>query len=164
MIKYFYTFFIITLILTLNGCSASGHHFEQFETPEKNYASVYFYRPEKFIGGAVPINIMEDINSADPNKKKFMAGIITIGKLRNNSYFNIKTIPGEHKFTTNWFFNPFIFRLNANQVYCIKTEHTLISHFFSSRPPLKLIPKEVCEKEIKKTKLMTEEDMNNFFY
>jgi len=163
-VKFASLIFISINILMLYGCSATGPKFQQFDEPNKESALVYFYRPSKFLGGGTTINIMEKVEPGKENDKSNFNGISTVGKLRNNSYFKVEISPSEHKFTTNWIFDPIIISMNPNEIYCIKTEPTFSSHFFSSHPPLKLITKEICNEEIKNTKQMTEKDLGNFFY
>jgi len=163
-VKFASLIFISINILMLYGCSATGPKFQQFDEPNKESALVYFYRPSKFLGGGTTINIMEKVEPGKENDKSNFSGISTVGKLRNNSYFKVEISPSEHKFTTNWMFDPIIISMNPNEIYCIKAERTFASYFFSSYTPIKLITKETCNEEIKNTKQMTEKDLGDSFY
>ena len=73
---------ITTSIIFLAGCAASGQPFSGFITPQKGNGSVYVYRPEAFVGGAVGFNIKAD---DEP-----------IGILRNGGYLYKELPTGTH--------------------------------------------------------------------
>ena len=46
------------MLLTLSACA--GHGFEGMEKPEKDGAIVYYYRPWRFTGAALPLDVREN--------------------------------------------------------------------------------------------------------
>lgn len=163
-IKFASLIFIYINILMLYGCSTTGPKFQQFDEPNKESALVYFYRPSTFFGRGTTVNIMEEVEPGKENDKSNYSGISTVGKLKNNTYFKVEISPSEHKFTTNWMFDPIIINMNQNEIYCIKAERTVSSFFLSSYTPMKLVAKEICNEEIKDTNQMTDKDLGEYFY
>ncbi|MCF6219433.1 MAG: DUF2846 domain-containing protein [Gammaproteobacteria bacterium] len=151
---------LLVITSTLVGCSASGPKFVKFNSPSDELASVYFYRPSQFVGSATSINIMEHVEPGKENDDSNFEGISVVGKLRSNSYFRRDMTAGEHKFTTNWMFDPLIITLYPGRTYCFKTEAV----FLNPHPPLNLVDNEKCQREIMNTDFMTEDDINSILY
>lgn len=148
-------------IFSMSGCSATGMKFKEIKHPNQNDALVYFYRPDTFVGGGIPFNVMHiDTNSTETG----FDSVIEYWKLRNNSYTEVYLKPGKYALSTNWMYKPKEYSFNANKVYCIKMNVTFASSQFSKHPSLLLVDPAVCKKELQGTRKMTKEDQESVMY
>lgn len=157
---------IFATVFGLAGCGATGGAFQNLQKPENNNSTVYFYRPNKFLGGGMSINIMEihDSHAVGKHIKSFgNTRVSFIGKLRNNSYIKKEFNPGVHRFTTNWMFDPDEFYLKPNDYICIRADMKIFKGMVSYTP-IKTIDKNACASEIKNTNEITKDDEDNILY
>lgn len=74
----------LIFLLSMMGCANTGPKFnESIESTSSDKATVFFYRPSRFVGGGLSVPVLA-------NKKE-------IGKLDNNSYFKIILVPDKYQ-------------------------------------------------------------------
>lgn len=146
--------FSFTLIL-FTGCAASGQTFQNLTIEKDDKATVYFYRPDKFIQGGKTFEVM----SIDHSKGTGFTSVVQSWKLRNNSFVKVELEAGTYQLTTNWLYTPKKFDLKNNEITCIKL-NTDISNMVNSRPELIRVDQSTCNSEMKDTKEMTTDDQN----
>jgi len=88
--------FLILVYFTLSGCSNVGTKFNvsELRLSSNTNAIVFFYRPSRFLGSAVPFPIIA--NNIEAGKSDNYA-YKKIGSLENGAFFKIIMIPGTYK-------------------------------------------------------------------
>lgn len=110
-------FLVILFGILLQGCAATGNNFSGIDTPPKDKALVYFYRPYLFFGSGISLRMLDNETE--------------IFTLNPGQYVKYLTTPGKHKFDT---YNggdakPLDLILDPGGVYFIKP--TLETYMFS---------------------------------
>ncbi len=134
------------IAILFTGCGANGPQFTKMAEPKKDEGLVYIYRPSKFVGGGVyyRVNVTDKENE---NK--------VIGKLVNGSYLEHNSKKGEIEIWAETESKSSItLDVEAGKTYCVKGEVGI--GFFVGRPHLSIVNNDLCEAEIKETKLSTE--------
>jgi len=130
-------------LLTINGCSAKGPQFSEFEQPTKGQSNVYIYRTS-YLGAKITPDIHKVNLSTNDDE--------IIGSIKPNGYIMTKITPGMYKFWAKTEAkNEVKLKIDSNKIYCIK--HYISMGFIIGHPQFKIVDMEKCKKEIKETKL-----------
>jgi hypothetical protein len=140
--------------IIFSGC-ASGQQFSAFKQSvnEEGKSGVYFYRPDRFIGQAVPYAIFRQKIATDQNESLNMWGTVTVATVKNNSFAYKELKPNIYQFGSNHFKTFAEIKLLPNEIKCIK----LTTQLFNLND-VEEIEKNLCLQEIKETREMTKED------
>jgi len=126
-------------MVMLGACSNLGQQFDGLEKPKEDEALIYYYRPNKFLGGGVYYDIRENNQ--------------TVTTLYNGGYYPHFTSAGEKNIEASTeSTEELCFTAEKGKTYFVRGKVNM--GILIGRPSLKVVPEEIALKEIQECRII----------